>query len=267
MANTRFSVSTRRLVPRLAYHHVLMFGHAVAIVLISIVLSGCSSYSSMTNIYILGLSYTNSTPSNLNAITQNLSETLNGFKGSAHLEVRIGYFGMCVRQRGIVWLCSSDTEGLAQQIGSENDPLDLIGTASKFKSDVLFSGLLFMAIVLAFVSMVLMATFPNTRNEREEHSGSDNGVKTYPSRPVTQVVLTQSFVAAVLLLTAGLWQHIGSVGAAAMAETANYGNINTSIGTASIAMAWTGCVIETLVTIFVVILILSFIVSDRLGDD
>lgn len=234
---------------------------------IAVILAGCSSYSSMTNIYILGLSYTNSTPSNLNSITQSLSKTLNEYKGSARLEVRTGYFGMCVRQRGIVWLCSSDADGLAQQIGPENDPLNLIGTASKFKNDVLFSGLLFMVIVLAFASMALMATFPNTQHDSERSTGSGSDVKLYPSRPVTQIALTQAFVAAVLLLIASLWQHIGSVGAAAMADTANYGNIKTNIGTAAMTMTWIGFMIETCVTIGVLVLILAIIVFDRLMDD
>lgn len=120
----------------------------------------------MTNVYILGLSYTNSTPSHLNPVEQNLSKTLNDFKGSSQLEVRTGYFGMCVRQRGILWLCSGDTDGLAQQIGPENDPLNLIGAASKFKNDVLFSGVLLMAIVLSFLSFILLSTFPGGHKER-----------------------------------------------------------------------------------------------------
>ena len=120
----------------------------------------------MTNVYILGLSYTNSTPSSLGPTEKKLSETLSGFKGTAELEVRIGYFGMCVRQRGVLWLCSANTNGLAQQIGPENDPLNLIGAASKFRNDVLFSGLLFMAIILSFLSVLLLATFPGWHEER-----------------------------------------------------------------------------------------------------
>ena len=120
----------------------------------------------MTNVYILGLSYTNSTPSGLNPIQKNLSEALSTLKGPARLEVRVGYFGICVRNHGILWVCSSDVDGLIQQVGSENDPLDLIGGASKFRDDVLFSGLLFMTIILAFFSVVLLATFPSWHSER-----------------------------------------------------------------------------------------------------
>lgn len=220
----------------------------------------------MTNIYILGFSYANSTPPNLSPIGKNLSTTLSGIKGSAQLEVRIGYFGMCVRQRGIVWLCSSDANGLAQQIGSENDPLDLIGTASKFKDDVLFSGLLIMSVVLAFLSTLLLATFPGWHQEHDG-SGSDVDVKPFPSRPVSQVALSCSVVAALLSLVASIWQHVGSVGAAAMAETANYGNVKTNIGAGSMAMAWTGSSFMIVVAIGLWVMILSIIVLDRLTDD
>ncbi|KAF1847935.1 uncharacterized protein K460DRAFT_333458 [Cucurbitaria berberidis CBS 394.84] len=267
MGTLRFAVALQRLVPFLGYHHILMIGQVIVVVFISIILAGCSSYSTMTNIYILGLSYTNSTPSGLTSVTRNLSQTLNGFKGSSQLEVRVGYFGMCVRQRGIVWLCSSDADGLAQQIGPENDPLNLIGTASKFKDDVLFSGLLFMAVVLAFICILLMATFPNWHAERDTRTGSDVDVQPFPSRPVSQVAMTQAFVAAILLLVAGLWQHIGSVGAAAMAETANYGNVKTDIGTNAMIMAWAGFTIEACVTIGLLVMILSIIVLDRLTDE
>jgi hypothetical protein len=192
----------------------------------------------MTDIYILGLSYTNSTSKSTTQGHSVLLNTLNGLKGSAELEVRAGYFGMCVRQRGVVWLCSSDHNGLAQQIGSENDPLNLIGAAAKFKDEVLFSGLLFIAVVLAFFSILLLATFPGWQEERDERTGSDIDIRPFPSRPVSQVALAASFVAAIQLLIASLWQHVGSVGAAAMAESANYGNIRTDIGVSAVTMIW-----------------------------
>jgi hypothetical protein len=230
----------------------------------AVLLAGCSSYSSMTNVYILGLSYTNSTPSGMSDIGRNLSDTLNGYKGNAQLEVRTGYFGLCIRQRGIVWLCSSDSSALVQQIGAENDPLNLIGAASKFRDDVLFSGLLFMALVLAFLCILFLATFPNWHEMSNGSTGSLVDVKPFPSRAVSQVALTVSSVAAVLLLVAGLWQHVGSVGAAAMAEMANYGNVETDIGTVAVAMAWAGFTLTTIVSMGLLILILSIRALDRL---
>ncbi|KAJ4301000.1 hypothetical protein N0V90_003089 [Kalmusia sp. IMI 367209] len=219
----------------------------------------------MTNVYILSLSYTNSTTSNFNPSETALSKTLDTIKGLAQLEVRTGYFGMCVRSHGILWLCSADTNGLTEQIGPGNDPLNLIGAASKFKDDVLFSGLLFMAIVLSLISFCLLGTFPGWSEEAT--GGSDVDVKPFPSRPVSQVALSCAAVAAILSLIAGLWQHVGSVGAAAMAEMANYGNVKADIGTGAVAMGWAGVFITTMPAIGLFVMIMSIIVLDRLTDD
>lgn len=221
----------------------------------------------MINVYILGLSYSNSTESVANPTRQNFSDTLHEVKGSSRLEVRVGYFGMCVRQRGIVWLCNSDANGLAQQIGPENDPLDLIGAAAKFKDGVIFSGLLIMAVVLAFASVILLSTFPGWHQERDERTGSEVDVKPFPSRPVSQVALTCSFVAAVLLLVSGLWQHVGSVGAAAMADIVYKGNVDTHIGALAVSMAWISFTVTAIVGIGLLVMILSIIVLDRLTDE
>jgi hypothetical protein len=208
----------------------------------------------MTDVYILGLSYANSTPSYLSPAHQNLSEIFNNYKGSSQLEVRIGYFGMCVREHGIVWLCSSDANGLAEQVGPENDPLNLIGVAAKFKDDVIFSGVLFLAVILAFMSIILLSTFPGWHEERDERTGSD-------------VALACSFVAAVLLLVSSLWQHVGSVGAAAMAETAFYGNVHTDIGAQAVSMAWISFTLLTIAMIGLLLMILAIMVLDRLTDN
>lgn len=221
----------------------------------------------MTNIYLLGLSYVNTTSADLSPPKKAHFDLLNDLKGSARLEVRSGYFGVCVRQQGVFWLCSSDTEALGQSIGPENDPLNLIGAASDFKDGVVFSGLIFMAIVLAFFSTLLLATFPGWHEERDERTGSDVDVRPFPSRRISQVALTAAFVAAVLQLTASLWQHVGAVGAAAMAEIANVGNVGTSIGTNAMVMTWIAVVFQFIVVIGLLIMIISIIVLDRLTDN
>ncbi|KAF2714790.1 hypothetical protein K504DRAFT_478161 [Pleomassaria siparia CBS 279.74] len=256
MVKSIFLLDLRGLLAFLGYHHILMMVQASTIILLSILLAGCSSYSTMTNIYIMGLTYSNSTSSGLNAIETSLSEALNGFKGSSQLEVRTGYFGMCVRQRGILWLCSSDTNGLVQQIGPENDPLNLIGVAAKFRDDVLFSGLFIPAIVLTFFSLLLYRS-----------TGSDVDVQPFPSRPISQVALSCSFVAAILCLVSSLWQHVGGVGAAAMADIAFYGNVSTTIGAGAIILGWMSFLLITLVTIGLVAMIIAIDTVNRLTSD
>ena len=114
----------------------------------------------------MGLSYTNSTPSDLNPTAQALSRTLSDLKASSQLEVRVGYFGLCAHRQAAEWICKSGARELMQLIGMEGDPLNLIGTVSKFQGDVVFSGLLFMAMVLSIISCLLMSTFPGWHTER-----------------------------------------------------------------------------------------------------
>ena len=235
--------------------------------LTAISLAGCSSYSTMTNVYILGVSYRNSSQSYLSSAGKNISTAFNAYKGSSNLEVRIGYFGMCVRRSGIFWLCSADSNGLREEIGPENDPLDLIGTAAHFKDDVVFSGLLFMAIVTCSISFLLLSTFPGWHETRDERNGSNTDIKPFPSRPIAQAAMACSFVAVVLLLVSSLWQHVGAVGAAAMADAAYFGNVKTAIGATSTLMNWISFSIASISTVSLLTMILAIIVLDRLTDD
>jgi hypothetical protein len=124
-----------------------------------------------------------------------------------------------------------------------------------------------MTIVLTFVSFSLVATFPGWREERDIRTGSDVDVRPLPSRPVSQIAFSCAGVAAMLCLISGLWQHVGAVGAAAMVETANYGNVKTDIGLGATIMTWVGCAILFLVAIGLLITIMSIIVLDRFIDN
>ena len=68
---------------------------------------------------------------------------------------------------------------------------------------------------------------------------------------------------ATVLLIAELWQHVGSVGAAAMAEMANYGNVKTDIGTIALVMAWKRFTLTLIVAMGLVIRILSIMILNR----
>ena len=231
---------------------------------VAISLAGCSSYSSMTNVFIFGLMYANTTRNDLDTTRKNTTKALSDLKGSSQLEVRTGYFGMCVNQHGVLWVCSNDADALAQQIGPGNDPLDLIGTASQFKNNVLFSGVLLMALILALFSAILLATFPGRPKER---TGSDVDFRPFPFRIVAHYAMTGAFAAAVLLLIAGLWQHVGSVGAAAVADIANSGNVSTAIGGNAMILVWTSVFIETIVAAGTMVTIISLISLESLTDN
>jgi hypothetical protein len=57
--------------------------------------------------------------------------------GSAQLEVRVGYFGICASNGGD-WLCSNNATALAASYSPGDDPLNLIWVAKTFKDNIVF---------------------------------------------------------------------------------------------------------------------------------
>ena len=53
--------------------------------------------------------------------------------GDARLQVRVGYFGICVNPDGGSWLCSNNSIALANQVSVDQDRLNLVWLASQFK--------------------------------------------------------------------------------------------------------------------------------------
>lgn len=229
--------------------------------------AGCSNYSAIASVYVLGLSYQNASGNGLDITQTHMSETLRQQIGSAELAVRVGYFGMCVQQPGGLWLCSSSADELLEQIGGNNDPLALIKTGSKFREEVLFSPMLFISVVLSCLAMLLLATFPGWHEETDETTGSLVDVKPFPSRPVSQVALLFSFISSVLMLVTSLWQHVGCVGAATLAESAYYNNIKAEVGSGAMIMVWGSFTLTIVTMISLVAMIISIVILDRLSDE
>lgn len=62
--------------------------------------------------------------------------------GRSILEVRVGYFGLCIAPDGGEFLCSNNATLLAEQVSIDQDPLNLIWIAETFKDSVVFPYLL-----------------------------------------------------------------------------------------------------------------------------
>jgi hypothetical protein len=58
--------------------------------------------------------------------------------GSAHLQARVGYFGICINPDGGAWLCSNNATALATEVDVDQDPLNLIWLAAQFKDMIVF---------------------------------------------------------------------------------------------------------------------------------
>ncbi|KAK5732590.1 hypothetical protein LTR17_010405 [Elasticomyces elasticus] len=104
--------------------------------------AGCTASTGvMSNIYILSVAY--HVPSAQQGASRNGSIFAAAAEGGQVI-VRSSYFGLCARD-GLqgTWVCASGAFGLNSILdGRKDDPLDAIGFAAHFKSDVIFPGLL-----------------------------------------------------------------------------------------------------------------------------
>lgn len=122
------------------------------------------------------------------------------------------------------------------------------------------------AIVLAFICFILLATFPGWHEETDER-GSERDVKPFPSRPVSQIALALIFVASVFVLVSVLWQHTASVAASTIAQDLGNGSVKSGVGTTAMILGWFGFALFIIVTIGLLVMILSISLLDRLTDD
>lgn len=143
----------------IGYHHVLMIIIAVAIILLcefigicywnvltllALLLAGCSSSSpQIPSIFLISMYYERYKPAfNLAQVNTHAISTTANIVGGAEMEVRVGYFGICVQPDGGSYMCNSNATALAEIMTVDQDPLNLIWVASTFKDAVVFPYLL-----------------------------------------------------------------------------------------------------------------------------
>lgn len=122
------------------------------------------------------------------------------------------------------------------------------------------------AIILAFFTFILLATFPGWHEERDLQTGSDVDVKPFPSRPVSQVALALIFISSIFVLVSVLWQHTASVAASVIAQDFGNGSIKSGVGTSAMILGWFGFSLLIIVTIGLLVMLLSMSVLDKLTD-
>ncbi|EPE26812.1 hypothetical protein GLAREA_02726 [Glarea lozoyensis ATCC 20868] len=254
----RFQVGWMRLIPFLGYHHVLMILIAIAIILLSLLLAGCSSSSPLIpGIFLISLYYESYTPVASTAQADfNVHTAIANVVGNARLAARVGYFGICINPDGGSWLCSNNATALANEVTVADDPLNLIWLASQFKDMIVFPYLIIIAIIFAFICLLLLATFPGWHEEEDAH-GSEREVKPFPSRPVSQIALAIIFIASIFVLVSVLWQHTASVAASIIAQDLGNGSVKSGVGTSAMVLGWFGFALLIVVTIGLLVMILS----------
>jgi len=243
---------------------MLMILIAVAIILLSLLLAGCSSSSPLIpGIFLLSLYYKEyeAVPDTAQ-VDYNVHTAIANIAGDAHLQARVGYFGICINPDGGAWLCSNNATALANEVAVDQDPLNLIWLAAQFKDMIVFPYLIIIAIVFAFICFILLATFPGW-HEEEDSEGSERDVKPFPSRPVSQIALAIIFISSIFVLVSVLWQHTASVAASVIAQDFGNGSVRSGVGTDAMVLGWFSFALLIVVTIGLLVMILSIrVLSD-----
>ncbi|KAJ5124308.1 uncharacterized protein N7515_008133 [Penicillium bovifimosum] len=263
-----FAQKWARFIPMIGYHHVLMIIIAVAIILLSLLLAGCSSSSpQIPDIFLISLYYEKYTPTrDFAQVSPDVAQPISMLVGGAEMEVRVGFFGICVQPSGGSFICNANATALAEIVTQDQDPLNLIWVASTFKDAVVFPYLLIVAVILAFFCFIVLATFPGWHEEVLD-DGSEREVKPFPSRPVSQAGLALIFVASVFVLVSVLWQHTASVAASTIAQDMGNGSVKSGVGSSAMLLGWFGFVMLVIVTIGLLVMCLSLSLIRQLTDD
>lgn len=111
----------------------------------ALLLAGCSSSSPLIpGIFLITFYYEKYTPTyDPTQVNPAVSNAIANLVSNAGIEVRVGYFGICVNDdSGDSFLCSNNATLLAEQVSIDQDPLNLIWVANTFKNSVVFPYLL-----------------------------------------------------------------------------------------------------------------------------
>jgi hypothetical protein len=123
------------------------------------------------------------------------------------------------------------------------------------------------AVILAFICLILLATFPGWHVAEDRLTGSQIDVKPFPSRPVCQVALALVFVAAIFVLVSVLWQHTASVAAASVTEDFGNGSVKSGVGTTAMILGWFGFALLIIVVIGLLFMLLSMAALEELTGE
>ena len=113
----------------------------------ALLLAGCSSSSPLIpGIFLISLYYHPYPPVFDPAqVDPGVTTAIANIVRQAQLEVRVGYFGICINPDGGSFLCSNNASSLATQVSVDQDPLNLIRVASTFKDSIVFPYLMWVS--------------------------------------------------------------------------------------------------------------------------
>lgn len=113
----------------------------------ALLVAGCSSHR-MRRIYLLQLSYdhqvSNSNLESGGAVTNpSFYAVVANTSSTASLDVRVGYFGVCMagvsEGNPSSWTCRPKAKDLAEQVLENQDPLNVLAVADNFRDQIILS--------------------------------------------------------------------------------------------------------------------------------
>ncbi|KUM64793.1 hypothetical protein ACN42_g2272 [Penicillium freii] len=259
---------------------------AIAVTLLSILLAGCSSSNSLSNIYLLSLEYTatepsfSTTPGQVSSAIAHAIHDVSQTGNGTTLEVRAGYMGICVTQSHTGRICSNNVKVLANLFQTQRsvnngntsteivpDPLNLIMIANEFKEKIVFNGLIYIVVALTFICILCLSTFPGWRDEVDDN-GSVYELKPFPSQIALSICLLAVSASFGFGLISILWQHINSSATATMTEILTYGAVSGHVGAVAMALGWLsiGLLAIVCMALFIMKLTLTMIIQPDEDD-
>ena len=135
---------------------------------LALLLAGCSSSSPLIpSIFLISLYYKSYPPTFDPAqVDPGVTTAIANIVGQAQLEVRVGYFGICINPDGGAFLCSNNASSLATQVSVDQDPLNLIWVANTFKDSIVFPYLMCVSFLAVLSAMGLLTPPVQNRCDR-----------------------------------------------------------------------------------------------------
>ncbi|GES61181.1 membrane fusion mating FIG1 protein [Aspergillus terreus] len=264
------------IIRMIAYHHILMAINTVAMIMLSILVAGCSSRP-MRNIYLMELSYQNdgwnSSLHNRELEVPNPSfySVVANISSTGNLAVRVGYFGLCMATNTggdpVSWICRGKAKKLVGLVEGVQDPLNILAIADSFRDEVIVSVVIIIAIVMTLVGVYGISTFPGWQDSMDDDTGSEMDVKPLPSMAVSILILAFESLAVLFLITAILWQHVAAVAHSATAQAAFNSIVRGDVGGVAMGLGWGSIGLKLVAALGLMLTILSLRHFRMLIDD
>lgn len=107
---------------------------------LALLLAGCSSSSpQIPTIFLISIYYEKYTPTfDPSQVDPGVSTAIANIIGGATMEVRVGFFGICISPDNGAFICNANATALAEVVTVDQDPLNVIWLAERFKDTVVF---------------------------------------------------------------------------------------------------------------------------------